>query len=311
MRLLKIDTALVKKPEMVISCATEHTINNIAQELTQENTIQYFVTVVTYKKQYIAVDNIEVLDAAVKAEQSKLHVLHMGSLHPMLTHIKLQSAKPMTNPIRIRLALEAIKDTKTQLQLNSYIDNILKVEFDGSILLSLANLVDEIFQAGIRLTIPLSFLLPLSKLDISSQKIIITKTSDLHQELKQRYFQWPDNAIFKLMLRDDETHNEDPKTHQTLRESLSKKVSSFNCSSCGTRYGLVNNDICLLEERDGCLMVQDKLGTILHPFPESEAKFLGIDENTSLRFSKYKNIQDLKKLKKIKGPFVLVRSNKE
>ena len=303
---------------MVISCATEQTIENIAHELVQKSTAtQHFVTIVTDKKQYIAVNNIEVLDAAIKAKQPKIHVLHLGRLDSMFTHVKLQSVKPMTNPIRFRLALDMLPD-QTELHLNSYLENILKVSFENSILLMLANLVDEIFKAGIRLTLPLSFLLSLSKLDIPSQKIIIKKTSHLHRELKQRYFKWPDNAIFELMLHDDgdcdgtvDSDNPDTATNSALlRESLSKRVSSFNCSSCGTRYGLINDDICMLEEREGCLVVQDKVGTVLHPIPASEAKFLGIDEKTSLRFSKYKSIQDIKKLK-IKGPFVLVRLNKE
>ena len=58
---------------MVISCATEQTIENIAHELVQKSTAtQHFVIIVTDKKQYIAVNNIEVLDAAIKAKQPKI-----------------------------------------------------------------------------------------------------------------------------------------------------------------------------------------------------------------------------------------------
>ena len=310
MNLLRVDTTKVRKPPMVISCATQQTIENIARELTQKGDIQHYVTIVTQDHQYTAVDNLEVLDAAILAKQPQIHALNLGDLDSMLVHIKLQSVRPMINPIRLRLALATITD-KTSLSFNSYLEGILKVSFDDDILLLLANLVDEVFQAGIRLTIPLTFLSSLSRLDIPSQKIIIEKTSHLHQELKQRYFKWPDNAIFEMMLHDDMDGNPNStktKTNHALRESISKKFCHFNCSSCGTCYGLVNDDICILKERDGCFVVQDSVGTVLHPIPPSEVKFLGVDENTSLRFSKYKSIADIKKLK-IKGPFVLVRLN--
>ena len=121
MRILQVDTHLVKEPQIVITCAANKNIDRIIQNMLQSGSAsqqqqqqqkkrrlqqQHYVTVVTDEKNdMVAVDYIEVLQAAKKAKIPKIPVLLLGRKDPMRTHISLQSVKSMANPIRIGQAL--------------------------------------------------------------------------------------------------------------------------------------------------------------------------------------------------------------
>ncbi len=276
------------------------TADDIYQDMLSGNAKRYYVITVSAGSKHVAVDNIGILDAAIKAKIPKIRVINLGKADPLLTHIEISSNKETVNPVRVALAVHSIKDDMPEISLNSYLQKVLAVEFDDTIMEQLADMIDYIFEAGIKQPPPLSYFAALSKLDDTMQKTAIAKTQILCQELKQRYFVWPNTHVFSLMLF--ERQNTAPK----FSESASKDITEFNCKGCGAHYGIINNEVCQLEEKNGCLAINDRLGTVLHMIPAAEAEFLGIDKDHTPRFSKHQSIKDLGRLD-LDGPFLLVR----
>lgn len=306
MKSFSVDVSLIRKPEFVVSVPDEKTFDEMCQDMINSaNLKKYHVVTVNDGKGFVAVDNIAVLDAAIKANLSKIHVLNLGKADPLLTHIETSSQKEMVNPARICLAMHSIrqKNEKQKVSLNSYLQKILAVDFDVAILSLLADMMDYIFATGIKESPPVSYFSALSRLDIEKQKIAIEKTQVLCQELRQRYFTWPNTHIFNLLLDGEKKPDTQP------MGSASKSIPNFNCT-CGNHYGLINNKICKLEEKDGCLLVNDRFDDVLHMIPEKGVKFLGLEKDDSPKFSMHKSIDDLKKMK-FDGPFLLVRMYKK
>ena len=324
MRILQVDTHLVKEPQIVITCAANKNIDRIIQNMLQGGGAsqqqqqqqkqqqqkkrrlqqQHYVTVVTDEKNdMVAVDYIEVLQAAKKAEIPKIPVLLLGRKDPMRTHISLQSVKSMANPIRIGQALHLVMDDAAEtLYLNSYVKTILQVEFEEDIKEMLADFLDEVVRNGVMLSPPFSFFYALSKLDYKSQVIAMSNTAQIYKEIDLRHFTWPDSAMFQTML--GQTAG---KKDKRTKESPQNKVSKFDCT-CGTHYAVFNNMAHPIKDVEGCLLVQDEMGTVLYPIPKKEMEFLEKDSDLDVqpRFSRHKNMDDLKDLK-IDGPFLLVR----
>ena len=317
MKILQINTQLVKEPEIVITCAASKNIDRIVQNMLQGNSAsqqrqqkkqrgqQHYVTVVTGEKNdMVAVDYIEVLRAAKKAKIPKIPVLFLGRKDPMRTHISLQSVKPMVNPIRIGQALQLVRDdTAEALYLNAYVKVILQVEFEDDITDMLADFLDEVIRNGVTLLPPFSFFHALSKLDYKSQVVAMSNTVQIYKEIDLRHFTWPDSAMLQTML-----YQTVGKKDRRTKESPPNKISKFDCNTCGTGYAVFDNMAHLIKDVEGCLLVQDELGTVLYPIPKKEMEFLETDPDLGMRprFSRHKNMDDLKDLK-IDGPFLLVR----
>ena len=301
-----MDISLVRKPKFVVSVMDKKTTDQLYQDMTSSVDFKkHHIVTVNDGKGFVAVDNIAVLDAAIRANIPQIQILNIGKAdHPLLTHIERSSQKEMINPARVSLAVNSIRNSyeNPKISLNSYLEKILAVEFDQSITLILADMIEYVFAAGIKQSPPVSYFAALSKLEITKQRLIIEKTQILCQELKQRYFVWPNTHIFNLLI------NGTKKSVPQLRKSTSKSVSSFNCT-CGNHYGIINNKICKLEEKNGCLISSNSVGTTFHMIPEKGVKFLGIDKNNSAKFSMHKKLDDLKKIK-LDGPFLLVRLDK-
>ena len=302
-----MDISLVRKPKFVVSVMDKKTTDQLYQDMTSSvDSKKHHIVTVNDGKGFVAVDNIAVLDAAIRANIPQIQILNIGKAdHPLLTHIERSSQKEMINPARVSLAVNSIRNSyeNPKISLNSYLEKILAVEFDQSITLILADMIEYVFAAGIKQSPPVSYFAALSKLEITKQRLIIEKTQILCQELKQRYFVWPNTHIFNLLI------NGTKKSVPQLRKSTSKSVSSFNCT-CGNHYGIINNKICKLEEKNGCLISSNSVGTTFHMIPEKGVKFLGIDKNNSAKFSMHKKLDDLKKIK-LDGPFLLVRLDKK
>ncbi len=303
MKLLKVDTLLVSRPKVMVSVTPRYEIDHIASKMAKTFT-QYHVTVVSGEGGFVAVDNIEVLDAARIAKIPRINAVHLGRKDPVLTHLQLSISKPMANPMRAKMALRHISPKAQELRMNPYLERVLETEFDSATELLLAELIDSIFEMGIRIGPPLSFFTSLSKLDGDVQRQAIVKTRYLCEELKQKYFTWPDMHLFKLLLG---VKKPKPKT----RGSVSKGTPSFDCIKCGTSYGVINDQICRFEEEDGCLVVRDRFGNAAHSVPPKYAKFLGaLTRDDALHFSKHEDVAELEDLK-IDGPFLLVRLDKK
>ncbi len=302
-----MDISLVRKPKFVVSVMDKKTTDQLYQDMTSSvDSKKHHIVTVNDGKGFVAVDNIAVLDAAIRANIPQIQILNIGKAdHPLLTHIERSSQKEMINPARVSLAVNSIRNSyeNPKISLNSYLEKILAVEFDQSITLILADMIEYVFAAGIKQSPPVSYFAALSKLEITKQRLIIENTQILCQELKQRYFVWPNTHIFNLLI------NGTKKSVPQLRKSTSKSVSSFNCT-CGNHYGIINNKICKLEEKNGCLISSNSVGTTFHMIPEKGVKFLGIDKNNSAKFSMHKKLDDLKKIK-LDGPFLLVRLDKK
>ena len=314
MKLLTVDISLVTKPEVVVSCTTQHVLDSIATDLADPQKYKdHHVTVMFDAGKFVAIDNIEVLDAANKIKLKKIQVLHIRKTNPIIQHILLATKKATANPIRVAMAVKIIRNKiyKESLfvHLDTYYVKIIQIDFTDNVLVLLGNVINEIFLSGIKTSPPISFFLALSKIDAQFQKLAIEHTLALGLELKERYFRWPDTAIFNLGLTKEK---EDDQEKNPIREKKSKGMPDFNCIKCGSMYTVINNEICTLVEKDGCRVVQDRVGTTVYPIPELEAKFLGIDSNIGAvpRFSKYKSIKDIQKLD-LKGRFLLVRINED
>ena len=303
MRSLVVDVSQVKKPEFVVSVMDGNNIRQICQEM--ENSVKgYHVVTVSTGKDFVAVDNIAILDAAIKAGVPKIAIVNLGKADSLLTHIEISSQKEMINPARVAIAVKSIRERNKdqQITLNSYLQKVLAVELDGAVISLLADMIDYVFSVGIRQSPPVSYFAALYKLDTKKQILAIQKTQILCQELKQRYFVWPNTHVFKLLL--DGVQRSTPQ----LRESASRNIPSFNCT-CGNHYGVINNEICELSEKEGCLIV-NKRGIVIHMIPESGAKFLDMSIGDTPKFSMHKSVDDLKKLD-LAGPFLLVRIDKK
>lgn len=303
MKLIKADPTLVSKPKFVVSCSSKQTIDVLVKKFTKSKNIgENFVSIVTSDGNFVAVDNIDILDAAIAAKLKKINLIHMGAADPLLAHLKIQSSKTMTNPARVMMAMNELNraDVKTEsLDLNGYLEKITFIKFDEDTLKKLADLIDSVFSAGIKLSPPLPFFHALSKLELPQQKIIIQRTMYNAEELKMKYFKWPDTHIITHML--DEKYDSPAKP----KEMIAKGIPAFDCKGCGQKYGIINNEICTLEDKHGCLVVQDRLGTVIHQLPANIIQFLGLkDTDAPPRFSKCNGVEDLKKLG-ISGPFVI------
>ena len=322
MKILQVDTQLVKEPEIVITCAASKNIDRIVQNMLQGGSTsqqqqqqqqkkqrqqqQHYVTVVTDdKNDMVAVDYIEVLRAAKKVKIPKIPVLLLGRKDPMRTHISLQSVKSMVNPMRIGQALRLVRDDTTEaLYLNAYVKVILQVEFEDDITDMLADFLDDVIRNGVTLLPPFSFFHALSKLDYKSQVVAMSNTVQIYKEIDLRHFTWPDSAMLQTMLY----HTVAGKKDRRTKEAPPNKISKFDCNTCGTGYAVFDNMAHLIKDVEGCLLVQDELGTVLYPIPKKEMEFIKTDPDLVVRprFSRHKNIDDLKDLK-IDGPFLLVR----
>lgn len=308
MKLIKADPRLVKRPKFVVSCSSKYTTDTLAKQfLTSQSAGENYIPIVSDGTGFVAVDNIEILDAAIKSKLKKINLLHLGNADPLLTHIKIASSKTMTNPARVMIALKELinttdaKKTLESLDLNAYLEKMISIQFDDDVLDNLADLIDAVYFAGIKLSPPLPFFHALSKLEVIQQRTVIERTAYNAEELKMKYFRWPDNHIIGHML--DEKYDSPAKP----KEMTAKGIPAFDCVGCGKHYGVINNEICQLEKKQGCLVVQDRMGTVIHQLPESIIKFLGLEGiKDTPRFSKHNSIADLKKLD-IKGPFIVGR----
>lgn len=305
MKLIKADPLLVSKPKFTVSCASKQTIDDLTDQFSKSRNMgENYVSIVSSGGDFIAVDNLDVLDAAKAAKLKSINLLHMGTHNPLLVHLKLQSAKTMINPARVMMAINELSNSdmsvvSESLDLNGYLEKITTIKFDNSILKTLANLIDSVFTAGIKLSPPLPFFHSLAKLELAQQKIIIERTKYNAEELKMKYFKWPDTHIMTYML--DEKYDNSKKS----KDMMAKGVPAFTCEGCEKQYSVINNEICLLEPKGGCLVVRDRLGTIIHRIPDNVVKFFGLDDSSEpLRFSKHNCIDDLKKLD-ITGPVVI------
>ena len=55
------------------------------------------------------------------------------------------------------------------------------------------------------------------------------------------------------------------KKDRRTKEAPPNKISKFDCNTCGTGYAVFDNMAHLIKDVEGCLLVQDELGTVLYP----------------------------------------------
>ena len=318
-----VDISLVRTPKNIVSTLETNLQKDMYIDMMNSDGLKkHPIVVVTDEKGFVAVDRIYALLAARKAKKTKVSIISIGKLDPQFMHIEMSVTKEMINPIRVCLAMRSL-DEKLQLKLksNSYYDSVFDILFrkkfaapkdgesgeaatlqndpDYDVLLSLANGIDTIFAAGILQPPPQRFFSLFFKLDCESQMNMIERTVEVCKMMPKKFI-WPDSAIFKILLQDHEEKPTPP-----VRESASKGVPHMQCK-CGESYGLINDEICKLEEKDGCMIVRDRVGNSVYSVPPKDAKFIGAYENDDvLKFSRHKSLADLKKTK-ITGPFLIV-----
>ena len=303
MKLIQVDPKLIKKPTHTITVIDDLTSKQIYDDMINPDTDNsaYFISTVSDKDTFIAVDNLSVLDAALKAKLPKITVQNYGKKNPLLLHLNMSCRKEIVNPMSAVVVADMVKGEikNPDLILNPYIEKALKLKFDESVIKLLDDLIDKVFKSGIRQPPSLVFFAALEKLDPEDQKTAIQNTLNLSDEMTPRFFLWPTTSIFNMMVEGV------PKTASKIRESATKNVPSFECE-CGKSYSVINDAICDMEEKDGCLIVHDRVGVSHFMIPESGEHHLGIEEGKSPRFSMFKNSDELKKLK-FDGPCIIVR----
>ena len=295
MKLLTIDPKLIKKPDRVIATIDDFTSDQICQNMKNpEDKTEYFISTVngTEKGDYIAVDNLSVLDAAIKAGLKEITIENYGKAHPLQTHFNMTNRKEIANPITAAVVMDIVKSEikNPNLMPNSYVEKASKLALEGEIIPLLEDAINQIYKAGVRQAPTLVFFTALEKLGFEEQKMALETTMNICTNLKPRHFIWPTTNIFKVM--NDDKQKSTPK----IREPAAKKVVSLNCE-CGKSYSMINDEICVMEEKEGCLIVSDRVGEQNFLIPVIYKNLLGLEPGQTPKFSSWKNAADRKKLK--------------
>ena len=184
--IIKVDIAKVKTPKHVITRTPLSRLKELLEAGKKNGgDIREPITVVDEGSEYVAVNGLSVLQAALKTKQKKVHVLVIDSDHDaQVTHINLTD-RDIVNPMSKALAIRDILGPKgltnlmvAVVHLDKYYNSLVAMKYSHAVEKQLVNLINHAIEEGVANRPPITFFKTIEKQEDEAEQLAIIKNMD-------------------------------------------------------------------------------------------------------------------------------------
>lgn len=243
---ITVGISLIHTPEVIITVTQKKLLEKICTTV-ENGILPEPVTVVYDNGVFCAVDNIEILEAALKLGLEKIKINVIESKHdPLATHI-IKTWNPAVNPLRkiraIKKISESMKSSErflSDLRLSDYDIELLNIRLDQKVAAEFEKTIDMAIQRDISPRLPLLFFSKLAETENPLR--VISEINDIVKDANKNNFIWSTN-IFELISL-SRHHKEVKRETRKIPFGDGRK---FECG-CGQEFWIDEKSVCRIAE---------------------------------------------------------------
>ena len=311
---IKLSIENVKTPKHVITHTSTEKMNDLMQEAKNNGgMVQEPVSVVLENGNYIAIERISSLHAALKGRQKKILAVIMESKYDAQTmHLKFTKydvVNPVAKVIAIRYMLDSTDlnaDFSRVTHGDKYYNALVAMEYSSEVEKELEKLMNKAIELAINMPPPIKFFKDISRLEIEDQLNVLRNTETLFEVAWAPNFVWTVETS-RMLTEAGNTKEKTPGKKIASMQVMSIDGQDYSVSMKDEKYKIEPVEITKIEGQDDTLFVST--GEVdVHDIPiitPENIKFLGNPKK--IQIAEFSSPEKLyKKLSGINRPILVV-----